>query len=73
MLPIRSIDTPTEVVEMGLVDTIHKLARFIISMTSLGVGVYLADKGVDPMTIAAVVAPGTAYNYVKGVGNPTVS
>ena len=51
-------------------DGVHKLGRQIISLVSMGVGIALVylDPEIDPLSLAAILAPGGAYNIVKGKG-----
>jgi len=50
------------------VDALHKMSRTIISLASIGAGVYLAQENAGLDVIAAAVAPGGIYNWVKGKG-----
>lgn len=52
------------------VDALHKMGRQILSIISLvgpGVLLYL-QPDIDPLAIAAMVAPGGVYNWAKGKG-----
>ncbi len=50
------------------VDALHKMSRTIISLSSIAAGVYLAGEGASLEQMAAAVAPGGIYNWVKGRG-----
>lgn len=52
------------------VDALHKMGRQIMSMVTLGAGVYLLHNNpdIDPLALLSIVAPGGVYNYVKGKG-----
>ena len=52
------------------VDAVHKMGRQLIGFVSLGVGAYLMHKhpDINPASLAALLAPGGIYNYVKGKG-----
>lgn len=62
----RELDTRT----VPWVDAMHKMGRQILSYTTLFVGAWLiySRPDVDPLTLAAIVAPGGVYNFVKGRG-----
>lgn len=50
------------------VDALHKMSRTIISLVSMVLGAYMAANDVPIEQIAAAVAPGGIYNWVKGKG-----
>lgn len=51
-------------------DGVHKLGRQLLSALTLGVGATLLymRPDIDPLSLAAVCAPGGIYNLVKGKG-----
>lgn len=52
------------------VDAIHKMGRQILSILSLVIPAVLIyyQPTIDPLTLAAMTAPGGVYNYIKGKG-----
>jgi hypothetical protein len=51
------------------VDALHKMQRFILSVLSMGITVYMIHKGVtDPIALASGLVPAGGYNIIKGKG-----
>lgn len=52
------------------VDAMHKMGRQILSLLSLAVPAVLLwhNPDTNPAALAAIVAPGGIYNYIKGRG-----
>lgn len=52
------------------VDALHKMGRQILSLLSLVIPALLLyyKPEIDPLSLAAMTAPGGVYNYIKGKG-----